>query len=625
MIELLLRYRIAAVLWLLGVLDISLTVFAFSNTNKHRCSRSQPWQHCRLPPGYFARVSGSYNNNNNNSHDDDRSTNRQEVHLDDDQQQRQRDVHRRKSRVLRPKQQYQLLPPLPCVPTLDSTGLLPPGTYYGAQRSENGAVRLPSVVPKPTCRVQVAWDVSSPFTTTTKTTVPNNMVDITKEDVLGMVSVLQNAMDCGLTTLQMKCYPVEPQNTLQYDVYKLFLQDTPKSITEEQCQLVVPIQIQDVLTSLSSSSSSGGGGGPTISPLSVRTATTAMLDRLGTDCIDNLQIQFPKSSFQQSHRSTNPQQHFNLSKEQGTSMIDDRYYLDLLMELQDLQRDGYIRSISTKDMSMDMYVNHMQRVNLHPLITTTEMDTNLCRQNPFLLSLQQQRYPSNAMVPNDDGTIYLPHLVAANPLAGGWLTNRYIPHNNPYRSSRQFHDEEWFHNLSPKEKSNWEANIRREWWTTRPSGRDPSSSEPSNNNFRSIWDMYQTQLLMPLRDMAQKHSVSIASVVLRYMLQSKSNGEGEISTLPTISSTVVSCRLLPEHHYWDKDRPYTNGFERIQQLREVVRFQLDDDDMDCLWELSGMRQRPGTTLQYGDDDGNEEYQVEESSTGLFIPSRKSSR
>jgi Aldo/keto reductase family len=253
------------------------------------------------------------------------------------------------------------------------------------------------------------------------------------------------------------------------------------------------------------------------------------------------------------------------------------------------------------------------------------MDTNLCRQNPLLLSLQKQRYPSNAMVPNDDGTIYLPRIVAANPLAGGWLTNRYILHNNPYSMSRQFHDEEWFHTLSAKEKSNWEANIRREWWTTRPPGRDPSSSEPSNNNFRSIWDMYQTQLLMPLRDMAQKHSVSIASVVLRYMLQSKSNGEGDIPTLPMISSTVVSCRLLPEHHYWDMDRPYTNGFERIQQLREVVRFQLDDDDMDCLRELSGMRQRPGTTLQYGDDDGNEEYHVEESSTGLFIPSRKSLR
>ena len=141
------------------------------------------------------------------------------------------------------------------------------------------------------------------------------------------------------------------------------------------------------------------------------------------------------------------------------------------------------------------------------------------------------------------------------------------------------------------ERRQWNTHVRA--WTKRKGYQ--SSGDPRDSDL-CLWNIYQEELLSPLEDMAQKHGVSVASVLLRWSLQ-----------LDHVASTAVTCRLV----YPDdgaKRRP------RAQALREVFTFCLDDVDMAELWELSGRIEANHLHVDF-----NEEMMME-SENGLLLPS-----
>jgi diketogulonate reductase-like aldo/keto reductase len=492
---------------------------------------------------------------------------------------------------------------LPCVPTLDTSGLLPLGTYY-LEAPNSTSSSLQSCIPaKPTCRIQIAWDVSLPDPSSTR-----QPIDISQQDISSMISNMQHALDHGLTTFQLKPYSSSSStDQLQYSVYKALIYDTPKSVLDQQCQFMVPLFIHDALTTTTTDVSKNSIG-YTISSQSVRKHITSLLDRLGTDSLDCVQIQFPIPSGNDRYddgRSDTDIKHMRSQIDR----IDVRYYLELLYELQELVRDGYIRSISMKDCSNEMY-KKIRQADLHSLLYTNQIDANICRISPLIL-------PQHIGIVSSDITeLQIPNIVAANPLAGGWLTDRF------WGEKLQRPTSEWIQTLSYKEKWNWEKNVVQEWLSS------VSEKSLSPTDYHSIWDTYQAQLMKPLHDIARKHSVSISSIVLRWMLQQQERQKQHHSTdvqICDVSSTVVSCRLLPEQYYWDIYQPHTTVNERVQQLREVVQFALDDDDMNILWNLSGHNNRhlqgqSSNDLNEFDTFSNKDAEL--LSNGLYIPKVK---
>jgi diketogulonate reductase-like aldo/keto reductase len=92
-----------------------------------------------------------------------------------------------------------------------------------------------------------------------------------------------------------------------------------------------------------------------------------------------------------------------------------------------------------------------------------------------------------------------------------------------------------------------------------------------------------------------KHGVTVASVALRWALQQE-----------LVTSVVPSCTL-----YATDDRP----FDRPAQLRQVFSFELDDEDLETLWAISG-KEKPSS---YMTNLLHDLENFEEVSEGLFLP------
>ena len=523
-----------------------------------------------------------------------------------------------------PAQKSTLSTLLPHVPTLDTSGLLPPAIYYDTTIPNSTIVVSTGIKHKPTCRIQIAWDVSlQPLQY--GASIGAEMNEITKEDVCNMVSNIQHAIDHGLTTFQLKPYIASSTtNQLQYDIYQTLIDQTPKSILEQQSQIIIPVCIDDVLETTDSTSAI-----KSISSKSVRNHILSILDRLGTDCLDNVQIQFPDSVVfkrRSDARKTNTQNNHLTSmvgydpttaRYSDMMRVDDRYYFDLIYELQELVREGYIRSISSKDLTDTMH-QHLQNNHLHTLLATNQMDINLCNVSPLF-----KTQPPADQFRIEDSLFIAQHTIAANPLAGGWLIDRYYKPQQHLRQKRP--TSTWFRSLALPEQWNWNRNIVQSWIPTRRT-KQKYSLGTSGTEFDSVWNVYQTELLEPLRQIAMKHGVSIASVVLRWTLQQQEHTQPTNAVLSRphsagCSSTVISCRLLPEHVYWDTHRPFTTVIDRVQQIREVLRFALDDEDIETLWELSSYVE-PAQPISSNDNNNNYyDDNLEVSSTGLFIPKR----
>ena len=205
-----------------------------------------------------------------------------------------------------------------------------------------------------------------------------------------------------------------------------------------------------------------------------------------------------------------------------------QYHLDVLDVLSDLQRDGLVRSIGAKDFPPDLL---RKAASCGFSIATNQITCNL---------LDPTRYTKEMQLACEELGI---QLLISSPLGGGMLTNKF--------ANLKYEPPPW--ELTPTERNHLNRTVAL--W----------AKKHSDDN---RWKVYQDKMMDTLCNIALKHRVSVASVSLRWAIQ-----------LNHVASVIVTCGLGDMRD----DRP----FEWPEQLRQVFRFELDDEDMERLWEASG--------------------------------------
>lgn len=233
--------------------------------------------------------------------------------------------------------------------------------------------------------------------------------------------------------------------------------------------------------------------------------------------------------------------------------------MEMMDHLVELQRDGLVKSIVGKGFTQAtlrllnengfQFDNHQTDINL--------MDPNF--------------YNSQARLAASD--LGQP-LIASSPLAGGLLTDRWEARFFPPLSQEMATNSQHKHMME----------TLRKWGDMR---KDKDAQRPTEFQ---IWGQYQKKLLPKLENIARYHGVSMASVALRWALQ-----------LDHVGGTVVRCNMMKS----EDDKPRSLS-KRLKQLRSVFTFELSEDDMDRLWEISGVDK---TRTEQGQDDGDEEEEL----------------
>ena len=204
----------------------------------------------------------------------------------------------------------------------------------------------------------------------------------------------------------------------------------------------------------------------------------------------------------------------------------------MLYYLTELQRDGYIRSITTKDIPWSI----LKSAQKSGFITSAAQCEGHLIKPPSKLTMRPNESP--------------PPLWAEGSLCGGFLTDRY--------SNEVFMPP----NMSKREWKVWNSVIT-EWGTSR---MQTASTTNRNNDPNWLWKLYQDNIVGTLDSIAAKHDVSIASVALRYLLQ-----------YHNVQTAIVSSRLSSE----DQKTGARIG-RRIAQYRQVFAFELDEADVEQL-------------------------------------------
>jgi aryl-alcohol dehydrogenase-like predicted oxidoreductase len=157
-------------------------------------------------------------------------------------------------------------------------------------------------------------------------------------------------------------------------------------------------------------------------------------------------------------------------------------------------------------------------------------------------------------------------------LAGGLLTNKY--------AGIRYQPPPW--NLLPIERNYLYSTVTP--WAKK------------HDNVGDRWKAYQEHMMDTLSDIALKHRVSVTSVSLRWVMQ-----------LEHVATVVVPiCK--------DNDEP--------ERLRQVFRFELDEDDLDRLWKATGeaeLVKEPEINPVVGIEEVDFEGVEHADSDSLFLP------
>jgi aryl-alcohol dehydrogenase-like predicted oxidoreductase len=210
--------------------------------------------------------------------------------------------------------------------------------------------------------------------------------------------------------------------------------------------------------------------------------------------------------------------------------------------LVDMQREGLIRSISGKNFPTTI-MRSLEGCGYH-------LDSH--RRNFHIIS-PDNNLKDYQLAASDLGT---PN-VFSSPLAGGLLTNQFDSRSFPPLSNEVG---DVRHKLFTKTLKHWATSLKEQ--------REGRGEDPISYPF--AWARYQQSLLPTLRHIALKYRVSVASVALRWLLQTKHTG-----------GTVVGFDMVK---YADEVNGCTS---RIQSLRNTFRFELDEEDLESIDSISG--------------------------------------
>ena len=227
---------------------------------------------------------------------------------------------------------------------------------------------------------------------------------------------------------------------------------------------------------------------------------------------------------------------------------DSPYHLDVLNVLTSMQKEGLIRSISGMDLPPSI-LTEADRCHFH--FDTNQIQTNL---------LDPQTYAEYAHLCLEMNT----KMLCSSPLAGGLLTDRHLQcERRPDKFLLSTSELRCMEDVLPV-------------WTKRRKGSIGSN--------RDMWEGFHTEMLKTVGDIAYKYQVSVASVVLRWSLH-----------LDNLGSVSVGSRV----GVLDEDeRPFT----RPRELREVFTFELDNEDMKRLWDITGCNIHTGGDQEAVEDE-----------------------
>jgi aryl-alcohol dehydrogenase-like predicted oxidoreductase len=449
-----------------------------------------------------------------------------------------------------PKEEDVSVDRVPCVRDLDKEGPLPAGAYLPHSDPESS--------PQPICRLTIAVDLTYGL---------DKKAGDSDMEPSKVVASMQKFLDAGMASFQLKTSsssrrgstntgaPSGLQEWGEEEIFGRLRRETP-AFALRNCHLVVPLHIP------------GPDAVGTVTPSSIRQTVLSSLARTGGDSIDTVQL------------LPNPYS---------------PYALDVLDCLQDLKREGYVRSVAGKSLDWRL-IREAHRCAF--TIDSNQVDGNLL--DPIDFDNPEQR-----LACEDLGT----KLLVAGPLAGGLLSGRHYVESQEGRRRRRRGSRQ----LSPSQEME-EARARRNRPLFNPSesrhlettlvqwGERHGQQDSDDLLSAGRWKLFQSKVLQTMHEIAQKHEVSVSTVALRWTLQTQH-----------VAATVVSCRLLSSEDVNPqvlRDRP--------KQLRQVFQLHLDDEDMERLWEVSG---RLAPEPYDGDRDDEEELYMKmmESKKGLFLP------
>lgn len=211
---------------------------------------------------------------------------------------------------------------------------------------------------------------------------------------------------------------------------------------------------------------------------------------------------------------------------------DSPYHLDVLNVLFEMQEEGFIGSICGAGLPWTL-MNDAEACNFH--LDSNQVSCNLLDPQGYLELLQTC---------SDIGT----KLLCASPLAGGLFTDKYLQCERRPNPSL----------LSEAELRHFEQTLST-WARRNGIGGGPGD----------IWSSFHGRVLQTIQDIAFKHQVSAASVALRWSFH-----------LDFLGSVVTGARCGLD----DED---VSRFKRPKELRNVFRFDLDEEDMQRLWDVTG--------------------------------------
>ncbi len=350
----------------------------------------------------------------------------------------------------------------------------------------------PNFDPRPTCRIALSIDWLQRHSRFALAPLDGDQV----------VRQIQHCFDAGFQTFQLSR---ENGRSPETSMIGRIIQETPKSVELHwTVQLNLPKQI---------------------SPVVVRETVFNLLSQTKMDSLDTLLVPYD-------------------------SEILPQYHLEVLDVLQDMQRDGYIRSIGVENW---------------PYFLVKE-----AKMSGFSIDVHQRN--GNLLLPPprmiEKGEI--PADLWTNPLAGNVLSDNFLLSPSPPTYSRGWNDVRTWYNRKRRSKQ--------------------SKMDIASASNADVWSVFKKDVQETLHRLSCKHEVSIATIVLRWSLQEKTSGKKNI---------IASCVAYPLALI---EEPEGNLSKQIRGLRDVFRFQLDEDDLEALHAITAQPKPKTSTIRIDEMD-----------------------
>jgi hypothetical protein len=505
---------------------------------------------------------------------------------------------------------------IPYQSKLDDNGPLPYGSYKLLGKEEYESKR--------TCVLSVAfdfWNNNNNRGVGTSTSTSTSDQSSSSSSVIDSSHVLQNVhklIDSGLTSFQlynpippnnnnnnnsrqiMTMEPTKKQTFTEQNIYHKIIQETPTSILNQQCTFSTRIQIPSpsIIGSYENNYEDSSSSSSFVFKESLvrQHVGQSIMNMYGhaNGCLDSVQVNFQYDNDNKSSNSSNNND--RNSNNNGNNSNMSPYTFDVLSVLQDMQREGLIRSIS--GLNFPSYA--IDEVEKHGFeLDYNQLTSNLLDPTRYTKDIQY----ANSNNYNNNNTKKKKNVVLSGALAGGLLTNRY---SNIPRSYLNKYGEPMNGYMSPSELWHYKHSCSQSWAPyTRQRNLDRNRNNrsrfsSSRNTNTNTWQMFEKEVMKTLEGIAYKHQVSIASVILRWSIQ-----------LEQVGSVVVGSSFNTK--YDADDRLYT----RPRELRQVFSFMLDEEDMDQLWDVSG-----SDKVEHGGwggmGEGDDMGQIDFSNTKLWL-------